>query len=75
MAYEYKLFGLTFRLEVVVICVVLGIVIGANLFCNSGLRFYEGLENEGDAEADAEVKKDKKEGMTASDKEKKEKKH
>ncbi len=31
---EFKLFGLKFRLEVVLLCVALGYVIGAHLFCS-----------------------------------------
>jgi hypothetical protein len=31
---EFKLFGLTFRLEVVIICVILGILMGAHLLCS-----------------------------------------
>ena len=42
---EVKLLGLTFRVEVVVICIILGWVLGAHLFC-SCLRVtpYEGFE-------------------------------
>ena len=42
---ELKLLGLTFRLEVVLICVLLGWVLGAHLFC-SCMRVtpYEGIQ-------------------------------
>jgi hypothetical protein len=43
---EFKLFGLVFRLEVVVICLILGAIIGANLFCGySPLSLLEGMDS------------------------------
>lgn len=48
---EYKLFGVKFRLEVVLICLVLGIIIGANLFCGFSMRHY--IEGMSDAGAEA----------------------
>lgn len=42
---EVKMLGLTFRVEVVVICIILGWIMGAHLFC-SCMRVtpYEGFE-------------------------------
>jgi hypothetical protein len=34
MSTEFRLFGLTFRLEVVIICVILGILLGSHLLCS-----------------------------------------
>lgn len=42
---EVKLLGLTFRVEVVVICLILGWIIGAHLFCSCiKITPYEGFE-------------------------------
>jgi len=31
---EFKLFGMTFRVEIVILCIALGYIIGAHLFCS-----------------------------------------
>lgn len=42
---EVKVFGLTFRIEVVVICFILGWLIGAHLFCSCvKVTPHEGFE-------------------------------
>lgn len=45
---EYKLLGLTFRLEVVVLCVIIGMIIGSTMICScSKVSVKEGLETIG----------------------------
>lgn len=42
---EVKLLGLTFRVEVVVLCILLGWILGAHLFCSCvKITPYEGFE-------------------------------
>ena len=42
---EVKLLGFIFRVEVVVICIILGWIIGAHLFCSCcRVTPYEGFE-------------------------------
>lgn len=41
---EYKLFGLTFRLEVVIICMAVGAILGGHLLCScSKIGLQEGM--------------------------------
>ena len=50
---EYKLFGLNFRLEVVVICLVVGLILGAHLFCScTTVNLKEGMQMLGSAPTD-----------------------
>lgn len=45
---EYKLLGLTFRLEIVAICLLIGILIGTSLLCScKKVSIKEGLETLG----------------------------
>jgi len=42
---EVKLLGLTFRIEVVVLCILLGWILGAHLFCSCvRITPYEGFQ-------------------------------
>ncbi len=47
---EFKLFGLTFRVEVVIICIILGMILGTHMLCScSKVGVVEGMEVMGSA--------------------------
>ena len=47
---EFKLFGLTFRVEVVIICMLLGMILGTHMLCScSKVGVVEGMEVMGSA--------------------------
>ncbi|GAG34573.1 unnamed protein product, partial [marine sediment metagenome] len=42
---EFKVFGMNFRLEVVIICMIIGAILGCHLFCScSKVGVKEGLQ-------------------------------